>query len=71
MNLSSLPVLLIPVVALGFLFWLWMLVVCLSKESPEGNERLTWVVVLVTVTFVGACLYYFMRRPERHAQLGR
>jgi hypothetical protein len=46
-------------------FWVWMLVDCLSKESKEGNDRLIWTLVIVFTKLVGATLYFFMRYRRR------
>ena len=50
---------------LAALFWLWVLVDCVTKESSEGNDKLVWTILIIFVPWVGAILYYFVRRPER------
>ena len=49
----------------SFGFWIWMLIDCITKEPSEGNDKLIWILVIVFTNFVGAPLYYFVRRPER------
>ena len=56
---------------LGTAFWIWMLIDCLTKEPSEGNDRLVWVIVVVSTYIIGAAIYFFVRRPQRRAQLGR
>lgn len=56
---------------LGSIFWIWMLIDCLTKEPDEGNSKLVWVIVIFFLHFVGAALYYFVRRPERMRMYGR
>jgi len=56
---------------LGTAFWIWMLVDYVTKEPSEGNDRLVWVVVVVSTYIIGAAIYFFVRRPQRIAQLGR
>ena len=51
-------------------FWLWMLVDCVTKETNEGNERLVWIIIIVFTHFIGALIYYFLRRPKRRQELG-
>jgi hypothetical protein len=51
--------------ACAFAFWIWMLVDCLKFESSEGNDKLVWVLVIVLTNWVGALIYYFVRRGER------
>ena len=60
--------------AVGLLFsvfWIWMLVDCLVNESSQGNEKVIWAIVIVLTHFVGAALYFLIRRPTRKAELGR
>jgi hypothetical protein len=52
-------------------FWIWMIVDCATKESSEGNDKLIWLLVIIFVQLLGAIIYYFVRRPQRIAQLGR
>ena len=46
-------------------FWIWMLVDCLKHEPSEGNDKLIWVLVIVLANWIGALIYFFVRRPER------
>ena len=48
----------------AMVFWIWMLVDCLSNE-PSGNDKIMWVVVILLTHWLGALLYYFIRRPQR------
>ena len=56
---------------LGSIFWIWMLIDCLTKEPDEGNSKLAWALTIVFLHFIGAALYYFIRRPERMSIYGR
>ena len=64
-----LPFVLISIAAT--VFWIWMLVDCLSKEPSEGNDKIIWVLVIIFLQAIGALVYYFVRRPERIRQLGQ
>ena len=55
---------------LGTIFWLWMLVECATKEAKEGNDKITWVLIILVTHVVGAALYFFARRPKRRAEVG-
>jgi len=55
---------------LGTLFWIWMLIDCASKEPSQGNDKVIWILVIVFTHFIGALIYYFIRRPERRRLLG-
>jgi hypothetical protein len=52
-------------------FWVWMLVECLMKESSEGNDKVIWALVIVFLSVLGAAIYFFVRRPERIRTLGQ
>jgi len=59
---------LLAMVALGVpatLFWIWMLVECLTKEPPESATRLGWAGVIAFTYAFGAVLYFLFRRPQR------
>ena len=47
------------------IFWLWMLVDCLTKRRLPDNEKLIWVVVLLFSHVVGAVLYLVLVRLRR------
>ncbi len=56
---------------LGTAFWIWMLVDCVTKESDAGNNKLAWILVIAIAHFLGAAIYFFFRRQQRIAELGR
>lgn len=58
-----LPFLLISFV--GTIFWLWMLIDCLTNEPGEGNDKLIWVLVIVFIPVIGSLIYFFLQRPKR------
>ncbi|HEY9737245.1 MAG TPA: PLD nuclease N-terminal domain-containing protein [Trichocoleus sp.] len=65
-------VLLTLTIALGsFVFWLWMLIDCATKEPNEGSNKLVWVLIILFVNFLGALAYFFIRRPQRIRELGQ
>jgi hypothetical protein len=55
----------------GFVFWLWMLVDCATKESNEGNTKVVWILIILFANLVGAVVYWLVRRPQRYAELHR
>ncbi len=55
----------------GVVFWIWMLVDCLTNEPSEGNDKVIWALVILLVHILGAILYYFVRRPTRIQRYGR
>ena len=60
----------VPVVLLAFVFWVWMLVDCATKESSQGNDKIIWILVIIFTHWLGALIYYLVRRPERKRLLG-
>jgi len=52
------------------IFWIWVLVDCITKESAEGNDKIAWTLVILFAPLLGAVLYYFVRRPERIKVVG-
>jgi protein-S-isoprenylcysteine O-methyltransferase Ste14 len=47
----------------GTVFWLFMLIDCLTKES---DQKVAWVLVLVFLHALGAIIYWWMRyRPRQ------
>jgi hypothetical protein len=52
------------------IFWLWMLTDCATNEPSEGNDKLTWVLIILFVPLFGSIAYYFVRRPQRIKALG-
>jgi hypothetical protein len=56
---------------LATIFWIWVLIDCISKESSTGNDKIVWTMLIIFIPLLGAGLYYFMRRPERIKEVGR
>ena len=66
--LIFIPLLLI-ILAL-MVFWVWMLVDCATKEPSSGNDKIVWILVIVFTHWIGALIYFLVRRPERKKQFG-
>jgi len=54
-----------------FVFWIWMIIDCATKEPSEGNDKIVWLLVIVLLYWLGALIYFFVRRPTRISQYGR
>lgn len=52
-------------------FWLWMLIECAIFEPNEGHTKATWLLILFTGNWIGALVYFFVRRPRRKLETGR
>ncbi|MEM5836637.1 MAG: PLDc N-terminal domain-containing protein [Candidatus Aenigmatarchaeota archaeon] len=46
----------------ALIFWLWMLIDCLSRKKFE--DKLVWVIVLLFLNIIGAILYYFLVKSK-------
>ena len=55
---------------LGTVFWIWMLIDCATKESSQGNEKVVWILLIALTHFLGALIYFLVRRPTRIRELG-
>ncbi len=56
---------------LGFAFWIWMIIDCATNEPSHGNDKLIWLIVILLANFVGAAIYFFVRRPQRLRQYSK
>ena len=50
------------------IFWLWMLIDALTHE-PTTNDKILWVLVIGFLHFIGALVYFFVRRSQRSTAL--
>jgi hypothetical protein len=57
----------ITILLFSFVFWIWMLIDCVTKEKDEGNSRLIWVLVIVLTGIIGGLIYFFVRKRKRVA----
>jgi len=48
----------------GTIFWIWMLIDCLTRRSLQTGERIVWVIVILFTHLLGALLYFFIGRSK-------
>jgi hypothetical protein len=63
----------IPLILVGLallVFWIWMLVDCATKEPSQGNDKVVWILIIVFTHWIGALIYFFVRRPQRKKEFG-
>jgi hypothetical protein len=60
----------LPIALLATVFWIWMLVDCATKEPGQGNDKIIWILVIIFTHWIGALIYYLVRRPERKKLFG-
>ena len=56
---------------LALIFWVWMIAEVATKEPAEGNDKLVWLLVVILLNWVGALIYFAVRRSERIRRYGR
>lgn len=52
-------------------FAIWMLVDCIQYETSDGNTKTIWLLVIILSQWVGALVYFFVRRMPRLKLQGR
>jgi hypothetical protein len=65
LGLAELAIILM-VAGLGLVFWIWMIVDCITHETDAGN-KIAWLLVILLVGLIGAPLYFFVRKLSRPA----
>jgi len=49
----------------GTAFWIWMLIDCAQNEPSAGNDKVVWLLIIIFTHFIGALIYFFVRRGPR------
>jgi cytochrome c oxidase assembly factor CtaG len=71
LELTMILHLLIAALVLGAsVFWVLMIIECATKEPTGGNDKLIWILIIIFTHWFGALIYYFVRRPQRIAEVG-
>ena len=50
--------------AVVFVFWLWMLIDCLKRET-DSTQRIIWALVIFFLPCVGSLVYLIVRKLPR------
>jgi len=64
-------VLLFGIALAATVFWAAALMDCALNEAKEGNDKLTWIIIIIFTQLIGALIYHFVRRPKRIVELGQ
>lgn len=64
---APMAVMLIPLLLLPLAFWIWMVIDVAVNEPDEGNTKIVWLLIVLLGQFIGALIYFFVRRPQRPA----
>ncbi len=49
---------------LASIFWIWMLIDCLTNQRLQGIEKLIWVLVILFTHLLGAIIYFAVGRDR-------
>ena len=55
--------------AVVFIFWLWMLIDCLMKET-DTTQKIIWALVIFFLPCIGSLIYLFVRKIPRGKTTG-
>ena len=55
----------------GTVLWVMAIVSCAKNESPVGNDKIVWLLIILFLHVIGAAIYFLVRRPQRIRELGR
>ena len=50
--------------------WIMMIIEVVQKEPSEGNDKIIWLLVVILLHWLGALIYFLVRRPERIRKYG-
>lgn len=70
-RLALMGSLVLALASLALVFWLWMLIECVTREPDQGSTKVTWALVILLAQWLGALLYFLVRRPRRIAETGQ
>jgi hypothetical protein len=69
-SLASIEILILLMVTASFILWLWMLIDCANNE-PRGSGKIVWLLIILFGSWIGAAIYYSVRRPKRIQETGK
>lgn len=61
----------LPLLITGMVLWIWMIIDCAMNEPSEGNDKLVWMLIILLTSWLGALIYFFVRRPQRIRMYGK
>lgn len=53
------------------LFWIWMLIDCVMSTRLNGTEKIVWALVILFLHFLGALIYFLVKRGAAAKPLER
>ncbi len=43
----------------GALFWLWMLIDCVTRKFKNDTMKIVWTLIIIFLPFLGSLIYFF------------
>lgn len=68
-GLGILWIVLLLVILAATVFWVWMLIDCLTSTMPSG-EKILWFLVIFFLHLLGALIYFFIKRSSARGTTG-
>ena len=65
LGLGGIELMLISLMLLPMLVSLWALVDAIRSDYTKDINKLTWILVIICVPFVGAVLYFVLSRKQK------
>ncbi len=56
--------LVILLIIASVVFWIWMIVDCLTRRFDNDSDKIVWIIVLIFLHFFGAIIYYFVVKAK-------
>lgn len=54
----------LALVALVFVFWIWMLIDAIQNKGLGDGEKIGWVLTILFTHGLGALIYFLVGRPK-------
>ena len=55
----------------ALVFWIWMLIDCVTNTPSTENLKLIWILVILFTHVIGALIYFFVQRPKNPTAAAR
>ena len=52
--------------AVSAIFWIWMLIDCVTNDFRKDTDKIVWVLVIIFLHVLGALIYYLVIRVGKY-----
>jgi len=60
-----LQILMVAIGIAAMIFWILMLIDVVTREFPNPNDKLMWVLLIIFTHSIGALVYYFLVKKKK------